>query len=157
MGLVLYIILGGLLARADGWGTDSPRWKRVADFFNAATCGGVFAVASAAYAGDIIAGFCAGLAFYIWRAPGFNQWENWRTMFWRGLWTSAIGFGLMSLILCGHLLGIILALPMGIAQAICYAGGYKWLPGRIAQAWVHPVIEIASGVCFVIVLGGFYA
>jgi len=144
-----YILLGGLLARADGWGTDNPRLKRLADFFNAATCSGIFAVASTIYADDIIAGICAGLAFYIWRAPGFNRWENWRTMFWRGMWASAIGFTIMSFVLYGHAYGALLSIPMGAAQALCYSGGYKFLQGRIAQAWVHPVIEIASGIFFV--------
>ncbi len=147
---LLYILLGGLLVRADGWGTDNPRFKRLADFFNAATCAGIFAVASTLYAGDIIAGFCAGLAFYVWRAPGFNQWENWRTMYWRGLWPSAIGFYFMSVVLYGHGTGALLSISMGAAQALCYSGGYKFLPGRIAQAWVHPTIEITSGLFFVV-------
>lgn len=146
---LLYILLGGLLARADGWGTDTPRWKPLADFFNAATCGAIFAVTSAVYSGDIIAGLCAGLAFFIWRAPGFKGWEKWGAMFWRGLWSAVIGFSIMTLVLYGHPLGALLSIPMGAAQSVCYSGGYKYLPGRIAQAWVHPVIEIVSGAPFV--------
>lgn len=145
---LLYIILTGLLVRADGWGTDNPRWKLYADFFNAYTCGLIFAVLSTIYASDIIAGAAAGLAFIIWRAPGFDGWEIWRNMFIRGLWTSAIGFTILSLVLYGHPFFGLLALPMGCAQALCYAGGYKWLPGRIPEPYVHPVIEIASGICF---------
>jgi hypothetical protein len=149
IGAIIYIILGGLLARADGWGTDEPRWQPFAKFFNAFSCGGLFALATLLLTLDVLTSLAAGVAFIVWRAPGFNQWENWLAMFWRGLWTSAIGFTLVTVVSTGEAWGITAAPLMGAAQALCYSGGYKFLPGRIAQVFVHPVIEVASGLFFV--------
>ncbi len=148
MGLI-YIILGGLLARADGWGTDEPRWQPFAKFFNAFSCGGLFAFATLLLTLDVMTSLAAGVAFIVWRAPGFHGWEKWGAMFWRGLWTSAIGFTLVTFASTGEAWGIAAAPFMGIAQALCYSGVRKLLTGRLSDNGVQAVSEVTSGMSFV--------
>lgn len=146
MSSLIYCVLAGLLVRAEGWGTKDPRWKHVADFFDVVSCSILFSILTYIFGYDLLISLAAGAAFFIFRAPGFRGWEKWLPMFWRGLWTSAIGFTILSYVVNGNLLGGLLAIPMGAAMAICYSGTYKWLPGRIPQWMVHPVAEITSGV-----------
>lgn len=146
--MMFYMFLSGLLVRADGWGTDEPRWKSVANFFNAITCALIFAILTIVYTNDIITGFCAGWAFWIWRAPGFHGWEKWGAMFWRGLWSTSIGFTLLSYVAHGHGLLGLLTLPFSVIYMTIYAGGYKWLPETILGFNRHVWIEHASGLVF---------
>jgi len=139
-----YILLGGILARADGWGTDEPRWQPFAKFLNAFSCGGLFALATLLLTLDVLTSLAAGVAFIVWRAPGFNQWENWRTMYWRGLWTSAIGYTLVTFTATGEAWGIAAAPFMGVAMALAYSGSYKWLAKYNPQV----IAEVSSGMAF---------
>lgn len=156
MEIFIYILAGGILVRLDGWGpetpeiaADWPKWKlAVTKFFNVWTCGLFFALATMAYSGMLLASIIAGLAFVMWRLPGFDGWEKWWMMFWRGAWTSAIGFTILSMILYKHPYYGWLLIPMGIAEMVAYSGSYKWLPGRIPQWMVHVVAEITSGLAF---------
>lgn len=148
MGNLFFIILGGLLTRADGWGPENPRFKKFASFFNTWTCGGIFAMMMLAYTQNLLASFVAGMAFVAWRAPGFDGWENWLNMFLRGAWTSLVGFTLLSVAAHQHVYYGWLAIPMGIAEMVAYSGSYKWLPGRIPNWLIHPIAEISSGVAF---------
>jgi hypothetical protein len=163
------IILTGFLVRADGWGTDEPRWQRLAKFFNAFSCAGLFALLCA-LSSPLLPSLAAGLAFLVWRLPGFrmgglpkiitkfihptrwlaaeNGWQNWRNMFVRGLWTSAVGFTLISLVAHGHIWGVLLAAPFSAAYMLIYSGGYKWLPETIFGFNRHVWIELASGSAF---------
>lgn len=152
----LFIFLGGMLTRADGWGPANdqvaatwPKWQRwLCDFFNVWSCGGLFAVLALIYTGAPLTSLIAGLAFVAWRLPGFNGWEKWLPMFWRGAWTAAIGFTALSLVVHHHPYFGVLALAMGVAEMIAYSGSYKWLPGRVPDWAVHVIAEISSGVAF---------
>ena len=146
--ILAYIIIGGLLARADGWGSSSPRWKKLSDFFNAFSCGGLFALATLLLTEDVLTSLAAGVAFIVWRAPGFNSWEKWGAMFWRGLWPSAIGFTLLSYVAHGHGWLGLLALPFSAIYMTIYAGGYKWLPETILGFNRHVWIEHATAWVF---------
>lgn len=146
MGLI-HIILTGFLARAAGWGADSPRWKPVANLFDAWSCAALFALLSAFYVPLLVAPAC-GVAFLVWRLPGFNKWESWPNMFWRGLGTSVIGFTLVSLVAHGNLYGWVLSIPFAAVYMLIYAGGYKWLPQTILGFDRHVWIEHASGWVF---------
>lgn len=143
----LYVVLSGFLVRADGWGTDDPRWKPAAKFFNVWSCGGLFALISAFFVSPLVA-LAAGGAFVAWRLPGFNKWEDWENMFWRGAWTSFIGFTLVSLAAHDSLLGGVLSVPFSIVYASIYAFGYKYLPQEILGFNKHVWIEHASGWAF---------
>lgn len=156
METLIYIILGGILVRLDGWGPETeaiaaawPKWKlAVTKFFNVWTCGLTFALMTLAYAGSPLTALVAGLAFVAWRLPGFNGWEKWWEMFWRGAWTSAIGFTALSFTVHHHPYYGWLFIPMGIAEMVTYSGSYKWLPGRVPQWAVHVTAEITSGLAF---------
>lgn len=151
MSSILYILFGGLLTRADGWGPENdvvraswPEWQRkLADFFNVWSCGGLFGVLSVIYTGNILA-FAAGLSFVAWRLPGFDGWERWWPMWWRGFWTSAIGFTFLSLVLHHHPYYGLLAIAMGFGEMI-YPAVYKWLPDKW---YVHISAEIGTGLWF---------
>jgi hypothetical protein len=143
----LSIIITGFLVRADGWGTDDPRWKKVADFLNAWSCAALFALLCA-FSAPLLPSAVAGLAFLVWRMPGFNGWENWLNMYWRGWWTSALGFGLLSCVVHGNPCYGILSVPFAAVYMTIYAGGYKWLPQTILGYDHHVWIEHASGWAF---------
>ena len=143
---MLFILLTGLLVRADGWG-GSDRWKRLADYFNVWSCAALFAVLSAFFFPPLVALAC-GVAFLVWRLPGFNEWENWLNMFWRGWWTSAIGFLLISFVAHQHIIYGLLSVPFAAVYMTIYAGGYKWLPETIWGFSRHVWIEHASGWAF---------
>lgn len=161
MNSILTILFGGLLTRADGWGVTNmaPVWKQwLAEFFNVFSCGALFALLMLLYTGQALPALVAGAAFITWRLPGFHGWERWLPMFWRGFWPSAIGFAPLSLTVHGHLYYALLAIPMGLLEALCYSGGYRWLPGRVPQWLVHPIVELTSGFAFTtLICGIFYA
>jgi hypothetical protein len=105
-----------------------------------------------------ITALCAGLAFLIWRAPKFHGWENWANMYWRGWWTSAIGFTLVSYAAHGVPYYGLLSVPFAAIYMTIYAGGYKWLPQTILGFNRHVWIEHASGWEFrafvLVIIGG---
>jgi len=146
----MLILLAGLLARADGWGYDGsrPAWKRAAKFLNAWTCSGIFGMLMLLATGNIFVALASFLAFVIWRLPGFNGWENYRNMFIRGAWTSAIGFLLIALAAQVSPLWALLFIPFSAVYAGIYAGGYKYLPQMILGFDRHVWIEHASGWAF---------
>ncbi len=149
---LLFIILGGLLSRAKGWGAKegAPVWQnKLAEFFSLPTCSALFALLTFIYSGDILAALTGGAAFAVWRGPGFKGWERWGAMFWRGLWTSTIGFTMMSLVLYNHPYYGLLAIPMGIAEMLAYSGARKWLTGRLSDNGVQIVSEVSSGFALV--------
>lgn len=149
--------LGGLLVRADGWGPENAavaaKWSKLkialAESFNAWTCSALFALLIFA-----VTGFSnpwtlvSGLAFLIWRLPGFHGWQDWWAMFYRGAWTSLIGFTALSFAIDGHPFYGWLFIPMGCAMALAYCGSYKWLLGKIEDNNVHITAEITSGIAF---------
>jgi hypothetical protein len=155
MWTAIFLLCGGLLTRADGWGPENdtvaaswPKWQRlVCSFFNVWSCSALFGLAAYLYTGELYAASAA-LAFLIWRMPGFHGWQNWGEMFWRGLWTAAIGFTIVGLILYNNQYYGFLCIPMGAAEALAYSGSYKWLPGRVPSWAVHVSAEISSGVFF---------
>lgn len=149
---LLYIIFTGFLVRADGWGPESqaqaaswhPWVLRASKFFNAWSCSALFAALSALYFGPLV-GVACGLAFLIFRLPGFNGWQNWREMFWRGLWTSAIGFTVIGLASYGTPYFGFAAIPFAALYMLTYAGAYKWLPYSFLGLQLHVWIELVSG------------
>ncbi len=150
--LALYILAGGLLTRADGWGPESeavaaswPSWKhRLVKFFSVWTCGALFGIASLLLSGDILASFVAAVAFLVWRIPGFNGWEKWGGMWVRGAWPSLIGFTALSFAVHGQPFYGWLFAPFACVYALCYSGSYKW----IKYPQCHIVAEITSGMTF---------
>lgn len=155
---ILFIILGALLVRADGWGPENedvaatwPKWKlAVTKIFNAWTSGACFALLTLIYTGLPLVALIAGLAFVLFRAPGFNGWENWLNMFWRGAWPTFIGFTILSLVAVDQPYYGLLFVPMAFAEMFAYSGSYKWLPGRVPQSWIHVIAELSSGAAFTI-------
>jgi hypothetical protein len=148
---LLYIVFSGFLSRAKGWGAeaDAPKWqKKLAAFLSIWTCGGLFALATLLLTLDALTALAAGVAFIVWRNPGFHGWEKWGAMFWRGLWPSAIGFTLLSYVTHGHGWLGLLSLPFSVIYMTIYAGGYKWLPETILGFKRHVWIELASGSAF---------
>lgn len=150
MELVLYIIITGFLVRADGWGTDDPKYQRVAKFFNVWSCGGLFAVLTLVLTGLWLVSLVAGAAFIVWRMPGFNGWEKYWNMFARGAWTSFIGFTSLSYAAHGFPYCGWVFVPFSFVYAAIYAGGYKYLPNEIEGFGKHAWIEHASGWAFAI-------
>jgi hypothetical protein len=152
----IFIFLGGMLVRADGWGPENdeaattwPKWQiKLANFFSAWTSGACFALLTLVYTGDGFAAIAAGLAYVMWRAPGFHGWENWGAMFWRGWWTSAIGFTGLSLVVHMHPYFGALSIAMGVSEMVSYSGAYRFLPGRVPAWVVHAAAEITSGLAF---------
>ena len=149
----IFILLGGILVRADGWGgptePGAPAWqKSIAHFFSGWTCSVVFAFLTLAYTLDFYAFVPAFIAYAAWRVPGFNGWQKWWHMFWRGAWTSAIGFTLLSVVMRNTADYGYLFIAMGAAEALAYSGSYKWLPGRVPDWAVHVTAEISSGLAF---------
>lgn len=140
MSTFLVILLGGLLVRLDGWG-GTPRW------LSTWVLGILSGLAVSLVTSDVY-GLFAAIAFIAWRLPGFNQWERWLNMFWRGMWPTAITFPVLSYIATGNTWWGLLAIPMGFAEALAYSGAYKWLPGRVKEWVVHVVAEITSGFFF---------
>jgi hypothetical protein len=145
MTTVLYIILTGILSRADGWGDSS--WPRVEKFFNAQTCSILFAILTTFYASPLVA-LAAGLAFWLFRAAGFDSWTDWFIVFWRGFWPTFIGFTLLSLVAHGIPYWGMLSVPFTALYALIYVGGYKWAPETILGFNRHVWIEHASGWLF---------
>lgn len=143
----LYIILTGLLARADGWGTRNPFWDDAAIFFNAITCSLLFALLTAFYAPPLVA-VVAGLAFWLFRAPNFDGWGDWLRMLWRGFWPTFIGFTVLSIVAHGAPYYGVLSAPFAALYMLIYAGGYKWLPETVLKFDRHVWIEHASGWLF---------
>jgi len=144
---LLYIILTGFLARADGWGTKDPFWDSAAIFFNAITCSLLFAILTAFYAPPLVA-VVAGVAFWLFRAPGFNSWTDWLQVLWRGFWTSFAGFTILSIAAHGNPHYGFLSVPFSAFYALTYVGGYKWLPDRLLGFNQHVWIEHASAWLF---------
>jgi hypothetical protein len=144
---LIYIILTGFLDRAVGWGTDNPRWKRLAEFFEVWTCAGLFLLLSALYYGSLVGAAC-GAAFIAYRLPGFNGWQNWGAMFLRGLWPTAIGFTLVAATAHAPLFLGLLCVPFAALYMLVYSGGYAWLPETILGLNRHVWIEHASGWLF---------
>ncbi len=149
---MLYIILTGFLVRADGWASADQKLKPYTDFFNAWPCGGLFGLLTLFMTGDALISLIAGLAFVLFRAPGFDGWQNWLNMFWRGWWTSAIGFSVLSCVAYGHPCFGLLSVPFSAIYMTTYAGGYKWLPEKILNFDRHVWIEHASGWVFGLVV-----
>ena len=143
---LLYIILTGFLVRADGWG-GAGRWKRGSDAFNAFSCSALFAVLCVFIMPPATA-FTAGLAFLVWRLPGFHGWENCLNMFWRGLWTSAVGFTMLSYVAQGHPYYGLLSVPFAAVYMLIYSGAYNWLPEKFWGFNRHVWVEHASGWAF---------
>lgn len=141
---LLYIILTGFLVRADGWGTKDPFWEHAAIIFDAWTCAALFTLISIIYFGFPV-GFACGAAFLIYRLPGFDGWTNWKNMFMRGLWPSAIGFAAISLAAHGHAWFTLLAVPFAAMYAAIYVGGYTRFPETFLGLNQHVWIEHASG------------
>jgi hypothetical protein len=145
MGMSLaYIILTGFLVRADGWGTNDANYQWAAKFFNAITCSLIFALLTTFYTTPIAA-LASGLAFWVIRAPGFDGWENWLNMYWRGFWTSFLGLTLVSLAANSNPYGGLLSVPFAGLFMLAYAGGYKWLPDKVLGFSKHVWIEHATG------------
>ena len=143
---ILYIIFVGFLVRADGWGTEDKRWKKVSDVLNIWTCAILFGLLCLTITDAISAIACVG-AFIIWRLPGFDGWQNYKEMYWRGLWTTAIGFTLVALTVHTSFSGL-LSIPFAAIYAAIYTGGYKYLPETILGFNRHVWIEHASGWAF---------
>jgi hypothetical protein len=144
---LLHIILTGFLVRADGWGTDNPRWQRVAKFLNVWSCAGLFTLLSLFYFPPLVALAC-GASFVLYRISGFNGWQNWLNMLWRGFWPTFIGFTVLSLVAHGVPYWGVLSVPFAALYMLVYAGGYKWLPETILGFNRHVWIEHASGWLF---------
>lgn len=152
MSSLLYILATGFLVRADGWGPINhevakswhPWVLRASKFFNAWSCSALFAVLSALYFEPLVGAAC-GLAFLIFRLPGFHGWQNWKEMYWRGLWTSAIGFALIGI--AAHVTPYFgfASIPFAALYMLTYAGGYKWLPYDFFGFQLHVWIEQTSG------------
>jgi hypothetical protein len=142
----MFLILTGFLVRADGWGGDDS-WKRVANFFNVWSCSALFALLSVFYA-PLITALACGIAFLVWRLPAFHGWDSWVNMYWRGWWTSAIGFTLLSYIVHGHSGYGLLSVPFAAVYMTIYVSGYKWMPQTILSFDRHVWIEHASGWAF---------
>jgi len=146
---MLSVILTGFLVRADGWGGSK--------LLNVWSCSALFALLCALSA-PLLPSLVAGLAFLLWRAPGFNGWENWLGMYWRGLWTSFLGFTLLSCVARAYPLYGLLSMPFAAVYMLIYSGGYKWLPNKIFGFDRHVWIEHASGWAFdaaiLTILGG---
>ena len=155
-----YIVASGFLARADGWGTDDPRWQRVSKFFNAWSCSFLFAILTMVWCKDPLTGYAAGVAFWLFRGPGFHGWQNWGNMFLRGWWTSARGFAVLSCIVYQHPCFGILSVPFAALYMTTYSGGYAWLPEKILGFNRHVWIEHASAWEFsafvLIIIGGYH-
>lgn len=149
---VAYIIAAGFLVRADGWGPESqaqaaawPKWVlRASKFFNVWSCAGLFTLLSLFYFHPLVALACGG-AFVAYRLSGFHGWQNWREMFWRGLWTSAIGFTVIGLAAYGTPYFGFASIPFAALYALTYSGGYKWLPYSFLGFQLHVWIEHVSG------------
>lgn len=172
MSSLLYIILGGFLARADGWGTDNPRLKPLADFFNAFSCSALFALLCY-FSAPLYPSIAAALAFLTWRLFGFRNggmtetiiahipgglgrairamvvkedgWQSYSNMFVRGAWTSLIGLSLVSLTTHGHPFYGLLFIPFAATYACIYTGGHTYLPQTIFGFDKHVWVENASG------------
>jgi hypothetical protein len=137
---MIYLIVTGFLVRADGWGG----YPRIDKYFNAITCSLLFALLTAFYASPLVA-VVAGFAFWLFRAPGFDGWQNWLNMLWRGFWPTFIGFTVLSLVAHGVPYYGVLSAPFAALYMLIYAGGYKWLPESILGFNRHVWIEHASG------------
>lgn len=145
MSALLYIMTG-FLVRADGWGSVG-RWKRLSDAFNVFSCSALFALLCAFIMPPLTA-LCAGLAFLIWRLPGFHAWNDWVNMYWRGWWTSAIGFTALSYVVYGHPCYGLLSVPFAAIYTLIYSGAYNWLPNKFFVFNRHVWVEHASGWVF---------
>ncbi len=153
---LMFILLGGLLSRLDGWGPENdtvaatwPKWQLdLAKYGNVRTCGLCFAILALIYTFDPLVSLAAGLAFVAFRLPGFDGWEKWLVMFWRGAWTALIGFALLSYAAHGHPYYGWLFLGMGLAEMLAYCVPYNYLLGRLPDWVIHPIAEISSGAAF---------
>jgi predicted lysophospholipase L1 biosynthesis ABC-type transport system permease subunit len=155
MNAILFIIATGFLVRADGWGPQDgwvfatwPEWKRRASkFFNVWSCSALFVVLSAFLFPPLVALAC-GVAFALYRFPGFNPWQVWRYMFLRGLWPTAIGFAIVAAVSGASLWFALLCVPFAVIYASIYSGGYRYLPQTILGLDRHVWIEHASAWAF---------
>lgn len=153
---LIFMILGGLLVRADGWGPENdtvaaswPKWKLfAAKFFNAITCSLIVAGITAILTTPLT-GLAVGLAFWLFRAPGFDGWTNWLHMYWRGFWPTFIGFTALSLLVHNAPYFGLLSLPFAALYMLTYVGGYKWMPETILGYNRHVWIEHISGWLFI--------
>ena len=150
---IAYIIATGFLVRASGWGPESaaqaaswPKWKRrSSEFLSDYTCAAIFGIISAALFTPMVGIACV-VAFLLYRIPAFHGWQNWRNMYWRGLWPLAIGFDLVGIAAHLELHYALFAIPAAIPYMFIYAGGYKWLPSTILGFPKHTWIEHASSI-----------
>jgi len=141
----LFMLLSGFLARADGWGTDDAKWVKVSEFFNVWTCSALFGLLSFLFGAPLLLSVALAAAFLVWRLPGFHGWESWKEMYWRGLWTSAIGFSLVSLAAHNSVAYGFLSIPFSAVYALSYVGSYKWLPETLLWFNRHVWAEHSSG------------
>jgi hypothetical protein len=144
---VIYLVITGLLVRADGWGTDNPKLQPLAKFFDVWTCASLFTLLSTSLFG-VYTGLASGAAFFIYRLSGFDGWKNWKNMYWRGLWTSAIGFTLVSIVVHGHAAYGLLAIPFSAIYMLIYSGAHNYLPENIGGFNKHVWVEHSSGWVF---------
>lgn len=159
--ILAYTIASGFLVRASGWGPESaaqaaswPKWKLwLSEFLSDYTCAAIFGVLSALYFTPLVGAACL-LAFLLYRIPAFHGWQNWREMFWRGLWPSAIGFTLIGLAAHGTPDFGFAAIPFAGFYMMAYSGGYKWLPETVLGFNRHVWIEHASKWLFAIFILG---
>lgn len=154
--MIMFIILGGLLCRIDGWGAENDeasvawsRWRTaLIEYSNAWTCGLCFFLLTFIYTLDPLVSLAAGLAFVAFRLPGFSDWFSWWSMFLRGAWPTLIGFTLLSYAAHGHPYYGWLFLGMGLAEMLAYCVPYNYLLGRLPDWVIHPIAEISSGAAF---------
>lgn len=139
MNTLIYMVIGGLLGRLDGWGGHK--------YANVWVCGLLFAVATLILFGDFTAAMLCWTGFVLFRAPGFDEWQDWLKMYWRGFWPSAIFFTILSLYVVGHFGYGLLAFLMGAVEMLMYSGTFKYRV-KYGDKRVHIIVELVTTAAF---------
>lgn len=155
--LLIAAVLTGCIVRADGWGSANPRWQKAIKFFSTYTCAALFALLTLPLHGSLLTACAAFAGFAVWRIPGFDGWEDFKKMFYRGAWTSAIAFALISSAQSAPAWAVLMLAPFSAAYAAIYSGGYKYLPTTVLGFNRHVWIEHASGWAFFLAVAGVCA
>jgi hypothetical protein len=172
MSIWLYIFIGALLVRLDGWGPEE--WyknkplvwlanrfgidpqafiTKICGVFGVWSCGGFMLLASWAYFGDSRAARSVGLGFVLWRAPELGDywgpdWKYWPQMFLRGGMTSVVCFIILTVYLYNTVYGGWLFIPMGVAQMLLYNGLQRFNRDVLPIPNFHLMAEWGTGAVF---------
>lgn len=153
-----FILLGGLMCRADGWGAeaypDNKLVELLTDFFGQWTTGLMVGLGAFAMA-DWQVGLMVWVGWVLWRAPhlgGYWVAGNEHKMFLRGALTIAPLVAALIYYTDASWWLMLTALGMGVAQVISYNGVRRvtdWKHLHIISEWMSGM-AFASVVLFVI-------